>query len=235
MKKYFEIFGEEKGLKLGLQRTKTVEKMIGFQKVEIMKVHYDNYIKSEKKKRNQVIIDDDIDEIEEKLWIEIVSTIRKLIALARRRNTELYNKCEAAIDKKDGRKTEKPGKIYIDAKKNDDFDKLGKQIDIATKPAKQNRIEPQDIMFDILVDSNDLFTLTTEKDKVKIKINFEHALFDVKGSINKEEVDEYILKTVLVGLARIKARFITFDERLLIDRMIKELNSEINKAMEEVK
>ena len=41
MKKYFEIFGEEKGLKLGLQRTKTVEKMIGFQKVEIMKKWYD--------------------------------------------------------------------------------------------------------------------------------------------------------------------------------------------------
>ena len=41
IKQYFEIFGEEKGLKFGLQRTRTVEKMISLHKVELMKQWYD--------------------------------------------------------------------------------------------------------------------------------------------------------------------------------------------------
>lgn len=41
IKQYFEIFGEEKGLKFGLQRTKTVEQMISSHKVELMKQWYD--------------------------------------------------------------------------------------------------------------------------------------------------------------------------------------------------
>lgn len=41
IKQYFEIFGNEKGLKIGLQRTKTVEHMISSHNVELMKQWYD--------------------------------------------------------------------------------------------------------------------------------------------------------------------------------------------------
>lgn len=41
IKQYFEIFGEEKGLKLGLQKINTVEQMISSRKVQLMKLWYD--------------------------------------------------------------------------------------------------------------------------------------------------------------------------------------------------
>lgn len=203
------------------------------QKIEIMKVHYDNYIKLQSQKGINVIHDADTEDIEEKLWIELVSTVRKLISLARKRNQELFNSSSVALSRRKTQDEIVINKPYVDNPKQvDDFSNLKKMMDPIHDHSNQVVIHNEyKAKMDILSDSDDLIRLDKTKENLEVLLNYEHPYFELRNSEDNDKLDQKILEVLGIVFTNIKQKFITYDERIFFDKLMKEFNSEMNKVI----
>lgn len=212
------------------------------QKVEIVVSAYDNYTSSNPQFKGKVIEDPDVDGVEEKLWIEFVSVVRRLISLAKKRNKSLMSKHK--LDDDEAKETKKNGKssVYQDTKEpnEDDFQSLVTKIVANKKDSIKvsaklllNELESRVKFTDNELNGN-LFEITrSSKDNSESIINTNHPMFS-KGyfDIEDEEV-EGLTKLFIYSLIKTRHKFNSFNERKFFDEILQSINEEINELIRE--
>lgn len=212
------------------------------QKVEIVVSAYDNYTSSNPQLRGKVIDSPDVDGVEEKLWIEFVSIVKRLISMAKKRNKSLMSKHKLYDD--EIKETKKKGKtnVYQDTKEptDDDFQSLVKKIETVKKNGLnisathllrelESRVKFTD---DEQIDN--LFEIKkSSKENSESILNSNHPIF-TKGyfDIGNEEV-EGLTKLFIYSLVKTRYKFNSFKERKFFDEILLSINEEINELIRE--